>query len=266
MGKSLDKRLQELGGERLLALACADEATNMEEVVSNWQNLIIEVLVKLSSSNVDKSVSAVSGESSNCAGATLCESLKMMGKISDGILSVQQILPIILRDSNSVDSPPPVDTLPKAKSVDGPFEIFSHALDLDSSPVAREWSAESPFEAKVVHARWLSKVLEEVSSSEFSEGKTKWGEGKRVIHMELDLGDSGISYQPGDSVGICCPNPQYAIDFILERLNLALEPSKKLCIDQFVKTEKFGTLLIQDLLAYRYGYPSSNYRILEIRS
>ena len=36
MGKSLDKRLQELNGQRLLDLHCADEATNMEEVIGEW--------------------------------------------------------------------------------------------------------------------------------------------------------------------------------------------------------------------------------------
>jgi sulfite reductase alpha subunit-like flavoprotein len=36
MGKTIDKRIGELGGKRSLNLFCADEATNMEETVEEW--------------------------------------------------------------------------------------------------------------------------------------------------------------------------------------------------------------------------------------
>lgn len=36
MGKSLDKRLEELGGCRSMKLHCADEATGLEDVVDEW--------------------------------------------------------------------------------------------------------------------------------------------------------------------------------------------------------------------------------------
>jgi sulfite reductase alpha subunit-like flavoprotein len=46
MGKSIDKRLEELGGVRLFPLRCADEATGLEEVVEQWKIDIMEVLHK----------------------------------------------------------------------------------------------------------------------------------------------------------------------------------------------------------------------------
>ena len=36
MGKSIDTRISSLGGQRILPLACADEATNLEETVDSW--------------------------------------------------------------------------------------------------------------------------------------------------------------------------------------------------------------------------------------
>lgn len=36
MGKHIDKRLSELGGSRCIDIHCADEATNMEEVIEAW--------------------------------------------------------------------------------------------------------------------------------------------------------------------------------------------------------------------------------------
>ena len=43
---------------------------------------------------------------------------------------------------------------------------------------------------------------------------------KEVYHVELDLDGSGISYQPGDSVGILTDNPPALVEQIIERLNL----------------------------------------------
>ena len=45
MGKSIDKRLTELGGKRLLELACADEAVGLELVVEKWKE---DIIVKIS--------------------------------------------------------------------------------------------------------------------------------------------------------------------------------------------------------------------------
>ena len=43
MGKSIDKRLGELGGVRALDLHCADEGTGLEETVEAWKTLIFGV-------------------------------------------------------------------------------------------------------------------------------------------------------------------------------------------------------------------------------
>lgn len=41
MGKSIDKRLEELGGCRYLNIYCADEGTsNMEETIEEWKEVI----------------------------------------------------------------------------------------------------------------------------------------------------------------------------------------------------------------------------------
>jgi sulfite reductase alpha subunit-like flavoprotein len=52
MGKSIDKRLEELGGVRSFPLHCADEATGLEEVVEQWKLDIMAMLQKVHSSPV----------------------------------------------------------------------------------------------------------------------------------------------------------------------------------------------------------------------
>lgn len=50
MGKSIDKRMGELGGRRMVDLHCADEPTNLEEVVEAWKINIVEAVQQLSES------------------------------------------------------------------------------------------------------------------------------------------------------------------------------------------------------------------------
>jgi methionine synthase reductase len=47
MGKSLDKRINELGGKRFFDLHCADEATGLEEVVEEWNDAVVGALQEL---------------------------------------------------------------------------------------------------------------------------------------------------------------------------------------------------------------------------
>jgi sulfite reductase (NADPH) flavoprotein alpha-component len=66
------------------------------------------------------------------------------------------------------------------------------------------WSRNNPYSATVVENRLLTG-----SDSE-----------KETRHIELDLGDSGITYLPGDSAGILPVNACDAVDLVLERLHL----------------------------------------------
>lgn len=51
----------------------------------------------------------------------------------------------------------------------------------------------------------------------------------RVILLELSLKDSGITYEPGDVIGIRCPNPTSDAEYVLERLQVCT-----CCNDTFV--------------------------------
>ena len=66
------------------------------------------------------------------------------------------------------------------------------------------WSRNNPYSATVLENRLLTG-----SDSE-----------KETRHIELDLGDSGITYLPGDSAGILPINACDAVDLVLERLQL----------------------------------------------
>ena len=82
-----------------------------------------------------------------------------------------------------------------------------------NAPGPEGWDSEFPYEAEVLDAKWLT--------SEGSDGIDVWDDARRVIHMELSLGDSGITYSPGDSIGIRCPNPEELVAVTLNRVLVA---------------------------------------------
>jgi methionine synthase reductase len=69
MGKVMDKRMGELGGRRIVELNCADEPTNLEEVVESWKLLIADAVQDLakdlagSGGEADKGSEAPAGSS-----------------------------------------------------------------------------------------------------------------------------------------------------------------------------------------------------------
>ena len=58
MGKSIDRRIGELGGARLIDLQCADEAVGLEETVEKWKSAVFRALLQLKPAQeaVDSSV------------------------------------------------------------------------------------------------------------------------------------------------------------------------------------------------------------------
>lgn len=44
---------------------------------------------------------------------------------------------------------------------------------------------------------------------------------QRVINMELSLKGSGIVYEPGDVIGLRCPNPADDTAYVLQRLQVS---------------------------------------------
>ena len=73
---------------------------------------------------------------------------------------------------------------------------------LDASPARETWTRNHPYPATVTDNHLL----------------TGSGSEKETRHIELDLGDSGIQYLPGDSAGIQPVNTCEAVDEVISRL------------------------------------------------
>ena len=114
-------------------------------------------------------------------------------------------------------------------------------------PLVTEWTMELPYSASILGAKWLtpsSGTLENIelrrkqrescsllsslssscassssssSSSSCASSLSRWGTERRVAHIDIGLGDSGIVYVPGDSIGIMAPNPSYLVEAVCNR-------------------------------------------------
>lgn len=147
-------------------------------------------------------------------------------KLPQGVMTLADIA-AALGHSSSLSSSPLTANLPSSKAASSVDTI--HVFDMsgsssshastntqDAAPVD-EWTAKAPYLAPVKSARWLTTgpILETSLSS-------AWGDWRRVVELELalsgDRGSSGITYAPGDSIGIVAPNPQYLVSLALARL------------------------------------------------
>ena len=66
------------------------------------------------------------------------------------------------------------------------------------------WNRKKPYLAKILRSKLLSSKVS----------------NKEVIHYEISLGDSGISYEPGDSLGVIPVNDHNLIEAIIDRLEI----------------------------------------------
>jgi len=76
---------------------------------------------------------------------------------------------------------------------------------IETTPVKHQWSRNNPYYATVTENRLL----------------TGPGSEKETRHIEIDLGDSGIQYLPGDSAGVLPVNTCDAVDDVISRLQFS---------------------------------------------
>ena len=135
-------------------------------------------------------------------------------KLDDNILSFDACSKWLGCDE-AVAVPPSAKDLPRVRKTasEGNLEFMSDAESELMGAAALEmppdgWNASIPYTANVISASWLTTPV----ASETMESRFKsWEDARRVVHMEIDLKGSDIIYNPGDSLGICVPNPQYLV-------------------------------------------------------
>jgi len=136
--------------------------------------------------------------------ADFCE----IGRLFEARLSELGATPVVQRVECDLDFESPAagwsqQLLQHARETSAPVDTprVSH---LSAVPVATAFSKQHPYSAEILTCQAI----------------TGRGSSKDVRHVELDLEESGLDYQPGDSLGVLPTNPAQVIDALLNGVHL----------------------------------------------
>lgn len=126
-------------------------------------------------------------------------------------------------------------------------EIWMNNFLLNIAPSSKSETAESKTVVPVIEYSkknpFMATVLEKVKI-------TGDDSDKEVYHIELSIEDSGLTYEPGDSVGIFAKNPESLVEQILKATNF--DPENRITLEQ-------GEMTIREALTYHFEITVVNF-------
>lgn len=237
MGKVIDKRLSELGGVRVLELHCADEATGLEAVVEPWKIRALDLIVEKCGNRISANDSDVTDEISDDDSHDPNEQV-FHAMIPAGLQTVYDICAAHNLLHNFAD-PPAANLLPRPLKSTPPKRtaINADAMDTAASNEVTEYTVEHPYIASIIGAEELCRPS--VTND------------KHILRIDISISGAHTSYKPGDSIGICCPNPPEAVDFVLSRLRYEGEAEHRYTLDTPVTLSDGVVSTIGEILYYK---------------
>ncbi|CAK4703304.1 hypothetical protein LEN26_006533 [Aphanomyces euteiches] len=222
MGKNIHRRMKELGAECVYELGCADEAMGLEDSVEPWVLGFWEFVggarAESAESNANNTAGTVS-EVENIQVASVNQSLTVLAYLT----AFNVMFP---------EGAPAVDPSRLPRFQDASVIV---AFDLTSVPPRLTTPG---FMATIINAKYLT--------TEASDRKVLW--------LELDTTGAGITYVPGDSIGVRCPNDADVVDYLVQRLNIQKDQLHSSCVVQGSKKSNAAPLQasLLDLLTHHY--------------
>ncbi|EEY58532.1 NADPH-dependent diflavin oxidoreductase, putative [Phytophthora infestans T30-4] len=194
MGKSIEKRMRELGAQSFYEFAAADEAMGLEESVEPWLNGLWEAFDK---ANGVIGVATDVGSSSSC----VKESSAYGDEATDALPAGKKSLTLATVNASYL-----LEKLISYEKMFGPLDAPTETPEdlprLQSSLLSMR--STNPVLASVVGAEYL----------------TAPHAARKVLRLDVDVSGLNIQYVPGDSIGIKCPNRLEDVDALLSCLGV----------------------------------------------
>ncbi|KAI7792808.1 methionine synthase reductase [Triplophysa rosa] len=234
-GKTIDRRLQQLGAKHFYATGHADDGTGLEVVVDPWIEGLWEAVKKVfaNMSTADQQVTAPSGSLSKNASS-------QENNRSDLAVDLH-LLKLSERDSQKENKYESVQT----ETASTPLVA---SLKYSVPPLS-----ESALNVPVLPPSYLEVLLETASTEETApadkEGYhevpvskavqlTQDDSVKTAILLELDILGQNMVYQPGDSFEVLCPNRANEVEELLLRLGLQMQKNYAVQLHLLKNTSK----------------------------
>ncbi|XP_056594853.1 methionine synthase reductase [Triplophysa dalaica] len=234
-GKTIDRRLQQLGAKHFYATGHADDGTGLEVVVDPWIEGLWEALKKAfaNMSTGDQQVAAPSDSPSKNASS-------QENNRSDLAVDLH-LLKLSERDSQKENTFESVQT-------ETASEPLVASLKHSVTPLS-----ESALKVPALPPSFLEVLLETGSTEETApadkEGYhevpvskavqlTQDDSVKTAILLELDILEQNMVYQPGDSFEVLCPNRANEVEELLLRLGLQMQENNAVQLHLLKNTSK----------------------------
>ncbi|SPQ96273.1 unnamed protein product (mitochondrion) [Plasmodiophora brassicae] len=223
-GKTIDARLDAIGAIRFVPSAFADEATGLEKTVEPYVRLVVEACRALLNNE---------GVAISPPAAQLAPHDTIVPPSTEPSPKSKAKLLLAKRRANAQ---PELVLSWADDSTDYLKEgsLWRWRVD-ETELLLRGYTPESPFWSEICHAEYLT-----APSSK-----------KTVLHCELSIPNEyrGLSYNPGDVLGIYCPNSPKAVDTVLEQLGLG-DGSRVFKIESKQRSHLPSPCSIRDVLLY----------------
>ncbi|KAJ8277709.1 hypothetical protein GJAV_G00078880 [Gymnothorax javanicus] len=233
-GKSIDCRLQELGGQRFYATGFADDGVGLELVVDPWIEGLWEATKKLQAEMAAPQDEPKSGSMFQNADTGHCKE-----STDDSVVDLKIQL---LRISDSMEkSPEPAKLVFEGKAValeasltQSLPPLSESALNVPAlpSPFISVKLLDMPTEQR--NNQSLEANYHQVTVSRASQ-LTRGDAVKMALLLELDISEQRITYEPGDAFEILCPNNDEEVEELLQRIGL--EAKKNFAVQLQLRTD-----------------------------
>uniref|UniRef100_A0A8C0ZDX8 Methionine synthase reductase n=1 Tax=Cyanistes caeruleus TaxID=156563 RepID=A0A8C0ZDX8_CYACU len=244
-GRTVDRRLQELGAQHFYDTGLADDCVGLELVVDPWIDglwLALKKALQLQKEKegMNNAVKAVSSSLSTAPHAV--HELKLSPevqnlKLEDEGVRGSGVLSQKLDDINLVA--PARDTKPSLVHSVPP--VSQSALNIPALPPEY---IEVEFQDTQGENPHLSSLISEGTTFEVPVTKavqlTREDAIKTALLLELDIADTAFEYQPGDAFCVICPNNVCEVEELLHVLGLTEKGDDFVCVKVKQGTKKKG--------------------------
>uniref|UniRef100_A0A4W4DU58 Methionine synthase reductase n=1 Tax=Electrophorus electricus TaxID=8005 RepID=A0A4W4DU58_ELEEL len=251
-GKTIDRRLQELGAKHFYATGLADDGTGLEVVVDPWIEGLWEALKKtfteMSVPDRKADGDIVYGTADGAAGTQGKTEVKMedaalslrLLKLGDADSPKAEPGAFVAQSGDANNTGPPL-VASLVRSVP-PLSVSPLSIPALPPSYVEVCLGDGPTDGvgfpSIVEGSWPNNFQEVPVCRAVR--LTRDDAVKTAILVELDISGQNMPYQPGDAFNVWCPNRTSEVDSLLQRLGLQDQRNRLICLQLCKDTKKKG--------------------------